>query len=248
MKRLFFFFLIICNLSFCVAQEEQELIIDTSQKEEKQIVSENQLKEYRSQKDFNYIEEEQDISWWQNFKRWLNDIYHSILEFLFGDLENATGLLKWFIANLPYIILGFVILFVIWLFIKLNPAKDKSYKQQAAEVILSEEDKIITQEDIPALINSALSEKNYRLAFRYYYLLSIKSLKNSSIIDYRQEKTNHDYLDELIKTDFHTDFKVLTNWYDYIWYGNFELNQFQYQNLEVRLESLKNKITKKQAS
>ena len=100
----------------------------------------------------------------------------------------------------------------------------------------------IDQTDIQALIHSAEAQGDYRLAIRYYYLLVLKSLSIKNIIKYEEDKTDSDYLGEMGQHTYSTSFAKTAYLYNYVWYGEFLINQQQYgkakNNFETFLTSL----------
>jgi len=112
-------------------------------------------------------------------------------------------------------------------------------KNNKAVVALSEEEHIIKNEDIQQLIQSALSNNNYRLAVRYYYLYILQLMTEKEIIIWELQKTNDDYLNEITKQNLKQPFTKITHLYDYIWYGGFEINEAKYLKAEVVFSSLK---------
>src|SRR5699024_10672965 len=155
---------------------------------------EEKLESYRRSKEFNYFESDSE-SWWTSFKKWLHDVWLWFWDGIFGNLGlNMPG---WLLELAKYVVLLLLILLIIWLVVRINPGelflKDK--KQPA--VLLSEEENIIQNEDISELIQHAVQEKDYRLAIRYYYLLILKQLRENRLIDYRAEKTNGEYFNEI---------------------------------------------------
>ncbi|MCU0326241.1 MAG: hypothetical protein MUF45_13450 [Spirosomaceae bacterium] len=107
-----------------------------------------------------------------------------------------------------------------------NPKVDA----QAVEVMDFEEPKDIENIDFEKQITACLKNQNYRLATRYYYLWIVKILDESNLIDFNIDKTNQDYLRELSqKTAFSSEklshFRKCTNYYEYLWFGNFEVSE-----------------------
>jgi len=202
---------------------------------------EETLEEYKEQEEFNYVEEEKAENWWTKLKRWFFNILDSIWNFLFGDIK-ATGFLGFLFQTIPYLIIGGIIALIVWLFIKLNPGKGLNTKNNEQEVYLSEEQEIIENKDIEALIKEAIALGDLRLAVRYYYLLILRELKNKQLISYEQEKTNEDYLKEIKETQIRYPFQRLTHLYDFVWYGNFAINPKQYKTAETDFITLKNQI------
>ena len=83
------------------------------------------------------------------------------------------------------------------------------------------------------LIHAAESDNNFNLATRYLYLKTLKMLSDKGFIDFAAEKTNEKYLREMESNRYQKGFEFLTRSYEYVWYGKFELNQFQYQKLKL---------------
>ncbi len=86
----------------------------------------------------------------------------------------------------------------------------------------------IEHADIHALIKQAENDKDYRLAIRYYYLLTLKTLTLKNHIKFEDDKTNTEYLNELTDKPFAKGFSYASYLYNYIWYGKFALEEQQY--------------------
>nr|WP_322624631.1 hypothetical protein [uncultured Flavobacterium sp.] len=82
--------------------------------------------------------------------------------------------------------------------------------------------------DFAGLILKTENESDYRLAVRYYYLWLLQHLTNRGIIKWNTDKTNTDYYYEINDTNIRTDFKYLSYVYDYIWYGEFAIDNTAY--------------------
>lgn len=205
----------------------QEISYDRQKNLQPVKFNEEKLEEYKNEDEFGYLNQNTELNWWQKFKNWLANIWRSFMHWLVGDYKPGS-----FIANLvqiaPYLIIGLILGLIIWLFIRLNPAMRFTKKGSQPEVFLSEEERIIAEQDIPSLIKEALQEKNYRLAIRYYYLLILKELKERKIIDYQYQKTNQEYLTEIETSSLRSDFNQITRLYDFIWYGSFPVNEHDY--------------------
>jgi hypothetical protein len=77
-------------------------------------------------------------------------------------------------------------------------------------------------------IDKAATQGNYRLAIRLMYLRILKSLSEKNIIQYKQDKTNFDYLMQLQPTAYYKDFFRVTRHYEYSWYGEFNVSPDAY--------------------
>jgi hypothetical protein len=115
-------------------------------------------------------------------------------------------------------------------------------QQNAAKITFTEEEHILKNEDINVLIKNAIKQQNYRLAIRYYYLLTLKKLSQNHIISWEQQKTNEDYISEIDAIKLKTDFTNITRIYDYVWYGEFDIDVLKFEALKLQFESLNNTL------
>jgi len=86
-------------------------------------------------------------------------------------------------------------------------------------------------------IDKAVDSGNYRLAVRLMFLRSLKNLSDKHIIQYKQERTNFDYLVQLHPTKYYNDFFRITRNYEYAWYGQFEIGPDKYNIIKNDFES-----------
>ena len=84
--------------------------------------------------------------------------------------------------------------------------------------------------NFPESIRKFENEKNYRSAIRYHFLFSLKKMADKNLINWNPEKTNRDYLKELKNENLREDFRRIIYIYDYIWYGEFDAQDSDYQN------------------
>ncbi len=187
-------------------------------------INENDLKHYKNDEAFDYTEAIPQDNWWTQFNNWLNGLWNSFIHWIL-DGKEAQGVLKFFLQALPYLIIGGVVIFLIWLFIRIDMGGSPLLGSSPNMVILNSEEQLIQHEDLQALIDDAVKENKYRLAIRYYYLLVLQNLSKKQRIDWQVQKTNHDYVHEIQDAALRAQFSKLTRIYDFIWYGSFEVNE-----------------------
>lgn len=223
--------------------EDQEKIVkyDTDPNLSPVQFEESIIENYKNNEDFNYVELAEEENWWTRFKRWLGNIWNQFWRWVFGDYE-AGGIIAFFIKSLPYLIIAGIIAFVIWLFLKLNPGAKIFQSKEGPDVFFTEEEEIIKKKNIKKLIQKALEKKDFRLAVRYYYLFILKKLSESHIIEYEFDKTNSDYISEINSDEINVDFKKVTNLYDYIWYGSFDVTEEDYYKAQNTFTHLEHQI------
>jgi hypothetical protein len=96
----------------------------------------------------------------------------------------------------------------------------------------------IEQVDFDKLINKSLKEHNYRLATRYMYLKSLKSLATKKTIEWHFDKTNSDYLNEIKDSNIKALFKRVSYIYDYVWYGEFPIDEASFNKNKADFNQL----------
>lgn len=247
MRNLLFIFILISFSSELFSQDTLQgtppLVVEYDRNPDLNPLNldESIIEDLKSDEDFDYTELEESVSLFEKFMRWLGDLWDSFWRWLLGDYE-AHGFLAFLIRILPYIIIAGIVIFVIWLFYRLNPGARLLKSKEKPEVFFTEEEEIIKSRNISELIQKALEEKNYRLAIRYYYLLVLKKLSSAEIIHYEFDKTNREYVTEIASTDISNRFSNVTNIYDYIWYGNFDLSEADFGIAQKSFKSLVNQI------
>lgn len=115
--------------------------------------------------------------------------------------------------------------------------KDKKMPTQHAENADS-----FLPDNWESAIEEAKQDGNYRLAVRYAYRHLLVLLQEKEMIQYQAAKTNYHYGLELAGTSFHKDFLQITLQYEYIWYGEFEIGQSQFNHYYQVVKQIKSKL------
>jgi len=221
--------------------QHDKVLHDTSNIEQKKFDS-NHLDDYKADSDFNYKVIKRKSTLLERIFNWLIRVSEKFLSQLFGN-EAAKGILAIIIKVLPYVIGGIVLLLLIKFFLKVNITSVISGKTNKAIVNLTDEEALIKNEDLSELIQKAIHQKNYRLAIRYYYLLALQKLSKYDFIDWQQQKTNEDYIKEIQENKLKNKFASSTYLYDFVWYGNFDINESEFTKAEAEFNEL-NKLIK----
>lgn len=200
-------------------------------------ITDQDLKKYENDPKFDYEIVKADSSWWSDFKIWIGNLFLQFFEWIFG-VDEAAGILVVFLKVLPYILLAVLLFLLIKFFLSVNSRAPMNMENDKAFVSLSEEEYIIKNEDIEELIQRALADKNYRLAIRYYYLFILQLMSDKELIRWETQKTNRDYLKEIEKPNLKKPFTKITRLYDYIWYGDFSIDETKYEKAAVAFSSL----------
>ena len=134
-----------------------------------------------------------------------------------------SPLLKWSLYLFLAIIIGFVLYQVIVvnnLFIFSRSGKKKKTKQEEGEELIPD--------NLDSRIDEAMREGEYRLAIRYYYLKTLQLLHDRNMIRLDAKATNQDYIQQMRKFDGASQFNDLTRIYEYVWYGEYNPDESQF--------------------
>ena len=160
---------------------------------------------------------------WDRFKEWLAGIFKNLFSF-----SDNTASMK-FVEVLLKILALILILFVIYLITKsiLNKEGQWIFGRNSDKKIIdyNEIEKNLHLIDFEKLIQNTLKSGERRLTIRYYYLWILKKMSDKNLIEWDVEKTNSDYLYEIKNQAQKDDFSYLSYLYNYIWYGEFELDE-----------------------
>lgn len=182
--------------------------------------------ELLSDKDYIYDrKEEPPKNFWQRFTSWLRSRLREILSSKGGEMS---------LSILQYLLIAAAIVLIVLLLLK-NNIRSIFYGKSAsvAAIDYSEFNDDIHSIDFNALIENAISQKDFRRAIRLHFLRLLKELSDKNLIAWKLDKTNNDYLIELSQTAYREHFRGLATIYEYIWYGNFVLSEKDfYKELE----------------
>lgn len=221
---------------FASPADSSAVKIETQQIAEKSF-SENPASKY-TEKEFDY-ETMEGAS--QNLIARIINWFFNLLHKLFGIDFNPNTIHT--IETIFYILLSIGAVYII---VKLLFGKEISVFQKKENPVnnwISEEE-TIEKIDIDALIAEALKTNDYRLAVRYLHLKLLQSLANANLIDWHFEKTNSDYQKELKADHLKKDFAKASYLYDYIWYGEFDIDQAGFDSTQKHFETLLKNIQK----
>jgi len=184
------------------------------------------LKDKYQGEDYIYEYTTENSGWWSRFKQWLNDFFKDLFDFeTQQQANNVTDVL---------LKIGGVIIFLLVIYFIFKAVMNdegswvfgKSSDKNIIPVTDIEQNLSIT--DFDKLTKDAEKNNEHRLAIRYYYLWLLKKLALAEIIEYDVEKTNSDYQNEITSKNLKDNFSYTSYLYNYIWYGEFDVNQQQY--------------------
>jgi hypothetical protein len=143
----------------------------------------------------------------------------------------------------PFLLGGFIIFLILKAVLGFDAKFWKpSKKSRKLSDKLVYEDEDLHELHLEALLESALQQKNFRLAIRYYYLMVLKGLSSKKIIAYHKDKTNSEYLFEIENSVVKNQFSYLSYVYSYVWYGEFTVDEKSFKRAQDKYQSFLNTL------
>lgn len=216
-----------------VKYTEKDIQIDSDTIETKTFPK-NFKKKY-TDSDFVYEYKTPEKNWWDHFKEWLASILNNL--FRFSSDEASMN----FVSILLKVLAVLIVVFVIYLIAKALINKDGQWifgkDANKKTIYYSDIEKNIHLLDFEKLIAASIESGEKRIAVRYYYLWLLKVMAQNHYIEWDIEKTNSDYLYEIQGPAHKEEFTYLSYLYNYIWYGEFEIDETMFRKAENRFKN-----------
>jgi hypothetical protein len=155
-------------------------------------------------------------SWWDRFVEW----FWRMIGKLFSSKGGQIGF-----GIFQYVLIIAVLVIIILLVLKNNIRALFYGKSASVQIDFKEFEEDIHKINFDDLIEDAISKKDFRKAVRLHFLKLLKELTDNNLIKWQIDKTNNDYSIELINSKYNSKFKELALLYEYIWYGDFQLDE-----------------------
>ena len=219
------------------APEQVYRFNDSLQLSERSIPAEV-MEAYRDNGDFDYrFGYEQTISWWEQFKRWLAEQ----LSRLFGSVE-----IDFPVDWLLYIFCAAAIIFAILKLMGVSVSglfrRDESADRIDMQPVMEQN---IHEINFEEEISRAQQSQDYRKAVRLLYIWTLKRLADADQIHWHSGKTNADYQRELQNHPLLPDFRSLSIYYEYAWYGEFPVDAQLYEKVNRLHRQISDQLAEK---
>jgi hypothetical protein len=152
------------------------------------------------------------------------------------DWTSATQWLGSFFQVLAVILAVAAIAFGIWRM--LQAPTNRPIARDGVEITLENLEQYLQETDLDRFLREALTQGNYSLAIRIYYLQIIKNLSTKQAIRWAREKTNRDYQREMSGHVLAEPFKWATHTYERVWYGDTAPDAALFARLEPQFKQL----------
>ncbi len=189
--------------------------------------------------EFNYSDEivvNDEASWWERLRerirRWFNDLFYS-----------ADGIETGWSVLFKYLAIAAVLVFVFLILRTFFKGEFTGIFRRSKSISVSDVySENIHEVDFSKLVADAKAANDYRIAVRFYYLWLLKVMSEKKIIKWHIDKTNTEYLYEIKNPVLKEDFRFLSYVFDYCWYGEFEINEAEFEQIERSfIEAINNK-------
>lgn len=212
---------------------EKDIFVDQSDIVSKPKLSPNFKQKYKAT-EFQYEVTVSEKGAWERFEEWLAYWLKKI--FGLSSMDTSSKYIGYILKTLA----GLIVAYVIYLIVKIILNKEGQWifgKSTTRKILTDEEiEKNLIYVDFEKLLQETLKNGDNRLAIRYYYLWLLKRLAEKNIIEWHTEKTNSDYAYEIQSTDLRKEFQYLSYLYNYIWYGEFEMDELTFLNAQTAFE------------
>lgn len=138
------------------------------------------------------------------------------------------------IGVLKYVLIGVGILLLVYIILQAKGTgvfKGKKAKVQEDSDYVDFEEEDIHEIEFVDEIELAVRNGDFRKAIRLRFLNVLKDLSDVSLIRWKINKTNYDYIGELSGHKVQNSFMNLTTVYEYCWYGEFNISEGLYHKV-----------------
>lgn len=193
------------------------------------------VNEFRNDPDHQYKAiKREGVTWWDR-------VWFAIMEFIARLFAMATGTVLGRIIF--YGLCAALIIFFIIRFLNVD-IKESFYRTTKARVTnLSAEDENIHEISFEERINDAYRQKDFRECVRLTFLYALKKLADKQIINWKPGKTNDEYWRELNQHAARQSWQELRLYFDYAWYGHFDIDERTYSEIRNVFAEFNNKLS-----
>ena len=148
----------------------------------------------------------------------------------------------WFRNLMWFIIVGSFIVIVVWFLLSSNVRLFQKTPKKIAHETAEPQTENIFDIQYETEISKAVAAKNFPLAIRLLYLQLLKELSAKNLIQYKQGRTNSEYVFGLAGTNYYRDFFRLTRNFDYASYGHFPVSEEAFQTIRADFATFKQRL------
>ena len=238
--------LLVTALSFSADKDTTELKRATNKTVQSIRIDTDKLRDVQENESYQYKPQNVEKNFLQKAADWISAKWNDLMEWIFGD-KQGNEILSFIINYLPYLLLAIGIFIIIRLLYRYDVFKKSAAQQKPPDIRLADDEEIVKSSNISDLVNKAKEENNYRMAIRYLYLNVLRQLDLQEFIKFTKNKTNDDYNAEIKNKAIAQEFKDLTYYYDFIWYGQYPVDRAFFDQIEEKFNRFLAQTSKKAA-
>jgi hypothetical protein len=230
--RSFFVVLVFLVLIPLGISSPSQLRMDTSTVDVKKPDPQKEKSVFSDSK-FNYEKDQSYSGVKESFLAWL-------LRKIFGAATDETFNTFWAVVRILLIVAAVVL--ILYLLFKTEIRRIFTGKSAETPVNFADVPENINELDIETMIREAVSNNNYRLATRWWYLKILKLLSNKEFISWKPHKTNFEYYHELKQLALRNSFRDISRVYEHVWYGDFSIDKAIYETSVEQFRSFEREL------
>lgn len=96
--------------------------------------------------------------------------------------------------------------------------------------------------ELQRLLKEALENKDYRGAVRIYFIFTVRGLTQNGLIRWEKEKTNFQYLREMVGRPEYDDFNRSVSYFEIIWYGKRDIDLQVFEQIKPSFTKLLDRL------
>jgi len=221
MKHLLFLFILLITYSFI---SSAQVVTSPTKRPVVRSVPDSVVEKMQKDREYAYAN---DMSYWKQQPPPRTSSFEKLMSAIAGSTVMKVILYSMLIAAILYAI--YQVMVVNNFFIFSGGRRKKNADEQL--------DDDLANENLDEKINDAVASKNYRHAIRYMYLKTLKLLSENNFITLHAKSTNQDYIRQMYKHDNLAQFRNLTRIYEYVWYGEFDPSETQFEIISTNFNS-----------
>jgi hypothetical protein len=196
---------------------------------------EDNVNEFRNDPDYQYKAiKREGLTWWDRLR-------FAVMEVIARVLALATGTVLGRI--ILYVLCAALIIFFIIRFLNVD-IKEAFYRTtQTKAKKLSADDENIHEISFEERINEAYAKKDFRECVRLTFLYTLKKLADRQVISWKPGKTNDEYSRELNQHVARQSWQELRLYFDYAWYGHFDIDEKTYSEIQNVFADFNKKVS-----
>ncbi len=199
--------------------------------------SDEKIEEYLQHRDFAYVHADSNPD-----QTWLE----ALMSFLINLVDGYGGgdALAVILEVILYLLIFFVLLLIIFNITNLSFRKlffRSRRKDSVWEPLYNKQQ--LHQINYDDLWKEAVANGHYNLAVRYHFRKILQKLSKGGYIAWKPHKRNIDYYFEIKHAAVKSDFKRVYRDFEYVWYGEFQIDKTIYNRISDHFSKLEERIT-----